>query len=142
MYVVQVLVLVLLGFDGSLVAKYISMNNQPCMTKPTLIDMNFDELYYCPFIVSRNRNDGNCNIAEDPFCRIYAPNKIGAVNLKAFIMTHVSLEWKMLTWTKKKWSTMIIKESFIQVMLNSTPKTMTKKQKCREKKEKKTEKSA
>ena len=37
---------------------------------------------------------------------------------------------------------MIIKESFIQVMLNSTPKTMTKKQKCREKKEKKTEKSA
>ena len=37
---------------------------------------------------------------------------------------------------------MIIKESFIQVMLNSTPKTMTKKQKCREKKEKKTEKRA
>ena len=32
---------------------------------------------------------------------------------------------------------MIIKESFIQVMLSSTPKTMTKKQKCREKKTKK-----
>ena len=92
MYVVQVLVLVLLGFDGSLVAKYISMNNQPCMARPTLIDMNSDELYYYPFIVSRNRYDRNCNIAEDSFCRIYAPNKIGAVNLKAFSITHVSLE--------------------------------------------------
>ena len=30
-------------FNASDYAKYISLNNQPCMTRPTLIDINPDE---------------------------------------------------------------------------------------------------
>ena len=40
-----VLVLVLLGFGGSLTTECVSMNNQPCMVRPTLVDLNLDELH-------------------------------------------------------------------------------------------------
>ena len=72
------------------------MNNQPCMVRPTLIDLNSDELYYYPFIVSMDKYDGSCNTAEDPFCRICAPNKIENVNLKAFNMITGKNESKIL----------------------------------------------
>ena len=39
-----VLVLMLLGFGRSLAIKCVSMNSQSCMVRPTLIDMNPDEL--------------------------------------------------------------------------------------------------
>ena len=61
------IVLVLMFFWGSLHLKCISVNNQKCMSIPTLIDLNFDELRYYPFIISLDRGDGCCKIAEEPF---------------------------------------------------------------------------
>ena len=46
------LVLLVLSFGGSLATKCISMNNQPCMVRPTVIDLNPDKLFYYPFIIS------------------------------------------------------------------------------------------
>ena len=60
-------VLVLLGFGGSSTAKYVTMNNQPCIVRPTLIDLNPDEVYYYTFIISLDKCGGSCNISEDPF---------------------------------------------------------------------------
>ena len=54
-----------LSFSKSLAAKYVSLNNQPCIVKSTLIDLNPDEprieLYYHPFLVTLDRYDGSCN---------------------------------------------------------------------------------
>ena len=62
-----VLVMVLLIVRGSLVPKFIVMNNQPCMVRPKLIIVNPDELHYYPFIISLGRYDGSCNTVEDRF---------------------------------------------------------------------------
>ena len=52
----------LLVFSGSLVTKCISLNNQPYLTRPTLIDLNTYEnnerLRHCPFMVSLDRFSG------------------------------------------------------------------------------------
>ena len=46
-------------------AKCISLSNQPCMTRPTLIDLNLDEydqrLHYYPFMFNIDRCNGSCN---------------------------------------------------------------------------------
>ena len=69
--VFTVLVLVLLFFAGSMAAakviKCVSINNQPYMIRLTLLDLNFDEFHYYPFVISMNRSDGSCNTTEHPF---------------------------------------------------------------------------
>ena len=46
------------------------------MVRQTLLDLNRDEPYYYPFIISMNRCNGSCNTVEDPFSRICIPNKM------------------------------------------------------------------
>ena len=42
----------LLSFSGSLAFKCMSLNNEPCMTRPTLIDLNSAELSYYILMIS------------------------------------------------------------------------------------------
>ena len=52
----------------------ISLSNQPCTTRPTLIDLNHDEynqrLRYYPFMVSLDRWNGSCNTFNNPSGRM------------------------------------------------------------------------
>ena len=70
-----VLVLVLLCFGGSMAINCVSMNNQPCMVRPTLVDLNPSELYYYPFTIIMDRCDGSCSTVKDPGGIICVPNK-------------------------------------------------------------------
>ena len=45
----------LLSFSGSLTTKSVSLNNEPCMIRPTLIDLNPVELNYYPFMISLDK---------------------------------------------------------------------------------------
>ena len=81
-----VLVLMMLGFGGSLTTKCVSMNNQPWMVRPVLIDSIPDELHYYSFIISLDGCDDSCNAIENLFGRICVPNKTEDLNLKAFNM--------------------------------------------------------
>ena len=60
-------------------AKWLSLNNEPYMIRPTLIDLNHDEYKqgwcYYPFMVNWDRCNGGCNTIDDPSGRIYVPNK-------------------------------------------------------------------
>ena len=75
-----VLVLMLVGFGGSLTIKCVSMNNQACLVRPTLIDLNLDELLYYPFIISMDRCDGSCNTVEDSYGRSEPEIMIKGIN--------------------------------------------------------------
>ena len=44
--------IVLLNFSESLTITYLSFNHEPCMIRPTLIDLNLIEFKYYPFIIS------------------------------------------------------------------------------------------
>ena len=73
------LVLVLLSLKLSLATKCVSMNNQSCMMRPMLFDLNPDDLHYYPF-------NGSSNIFEDQFGRIRVIKKTRDVNFKVFNM--------------------------------------------------------
>ena len=64
-----VLVLVLLGITGSLNTKYVSMNNHPCMVRPTLVDLDSNKPHYYSYIISLDRCDESCTTVEESFGR-------------------------------------------------------------------------
>ena len=53
----QVFIL-LLSFSKSLATKCLSLNDEPCMVRPTLIDLNHVELKYYPFMISLDKRNG------------------------------------------------------------------------------------
>lgn len=60
------------------------IKNQPFLTRPTLIDLNSDELCYHPFMVSLDTCDGSCNTFIDLSDRIRVSNKTKDEKLKVF----------------------------------------------------------
>ena len=55
----------LLSFSESLATKCVSLDNEPCMTKPTLVDLNHIELDYYSFIMNLDKCNGSCHVADD-----------------------------------------------------------------------------
>ena len=51
----------LLSFSSSLATKCLSLNDEPCMIRPTLIDFNPVELKDYPFQNSLGKCNGSCN---------------------------------------------------------------------------------
>ena len=47
--------IVLLSFSIFLATKCLFLNDESCMVRPTLIDINPDELKYYPFMISFNK---------------------------------------------------------------------------------------
>ena len=60
------------------------MNNQPRMVRLSHIDLNPDEIFDYPFIISMSWCNRSCNTVEDPVGGICAPNKMEDLNLKIF----------------------------------------------------------
>ena len=59
--------IVLLSFSESLArnrTKCLFLNDEPCMVRPTLIDMNPVKVKYYPFMISLNKCTGNCNVSS------------------------------------------------------------------------------
>ena len=56
---IKQLSIVLLSFSESLATKLMFLNDEPCMVRPTVIDMNPVELKYYPFMISLNKCTGS-----------------------------------------------------------------------------------
>ena len=64
------LFVVLSSFSSSLVrvakvsdqTKFLFLNGEPCMVRPTLIDLNPVELKYYPFMISLDKCTGSCSL--------------------------------------------------------------------------------
>ena len=68
------IVLVLMLFFGrSLAMKCASINDQQCLIRPLVIDLNLDALYYYLFSINMKRYDGRC--VEDLFDRTFVRSK-------------------------------------------------------------------
>ena len=52
----------LLSFSISTAIKCLFLNDEPCMVRPTLTDMNPLQLKYYPFMISLNKCIGSCNV--------------------------------------------------------------------------------
>ena len=75
--------------------KFLLLNDEPCMVRPTLIDMNPVELKYYLFMITSNKCTGNCNVL---FPEIYVPKETKDINVKAFNITANKNEAKAVTY--------------------------------------------
>ena len=69
----------LLTFSESLATKCLSLNNEPCMVRPTLIDLNPIEINYYPFMISLDKCNGSCNAADDLSIKLFVPSETSAM---------------------------------------------------------------
>ena len=77
----------LLSFSRSSAAKFMPLNNERCVTRPTLIDLNPVKFNYYPFMVSLDKFDWNSNnAADDLSAKVCVPSKKKGVNVKVFNM--------------------------------------------------------
>ena len=107
--------LVLLSFSESLAIKCLFLNDEPCMVRPTIIDMNPNELRYYLFMISLNKCTGSCKVLSPKTC---VPKELKDVNVKAFnritkwheaMTKHIpcNCKWKINSTTcnsKQKWN--------------------------------------
>ena len=75
-----------MSFSGYLATKCVSLSNEPCMVRPTAIDLNPIELNYYPFMISLDKCNGSCNAADNLSTKIGLPGKTKDVNVKVFNM--------------------------------------------------------
>ena len=65
----------LLSFSESLATKCVSLDNEPCMTKPTLVDLNHIELDYYSFIMNLDKCNGSCHVADNLYTMFQVKEK-------------------------------------------------------------------
>ena len=71
--------IVLLRISESLArgwTKCLFLNDEPCMVRPTLIDLNPVELRYYPFMISLDKCTGSCLILNVLSSKIGVPKEI------------------------------------------------------------------
>ena len=91
---IKQLLTVLLSFSSSLATKCISLNDEPCMIRPTLTDLNPVEFKYYPFMISLEKCNGSCNVLSPKIC---VPKKTKDINVKLFNMLTNKHEAKTMT---------------------------------------------
>ena len=71
---------------------FVSLNNQTCQARPTLLNINSDETLFYPLTVSVNNCRGSCSIIND----VCVPNKVNNMNVKVFTLMSGVNETKCL----------------------------------------------
>ena len=88
------LFLVLLSFSSSSATKCMFLNDEPCMVRPTLIDLNPVEFKYHSFMISLNKYIGSFNVLLPKICVLKETKDI---NVKEFNMITNKNEAKAIT---------------------------------------------
>ena len=63
----------------------ISMNNQPCKTRPGIVNVNSNNPIFYPFSIKTSKCSGNCNSINDPYARICVPHVVKDLDSKEFM---------------------------------------------------------
>ena len=88
---------VLLSFSSSLAhdrTKYLTLNDELCMVRPTLINLNPVEPKYYSFMISLDKCNASCNVLSPKIC---APKKTKDISVKVFNMITDKNEAKTIT---------------------------------------------
>ena len=72
----------LLDSNSEGLIKYVSINNQRCQARPTLVNTNSNETLNYPFTASVNKCGGSCNLIDDPYGQVCVPTKVKNMNVK------------------------------------------------------------
>ena len=71
-------------FSESLATKCMSLNTEPCIARRTFIDLNPIELNYYPFMISLDKCNERCNVADHLSTKICVSSEKKDVNAEVF----------------------------------------------------------
>ena len=69
--------------------KCVSLSNQPCKARPTIVNIKSDKtllIKFYSYTVTVNESGGSCNTSDDPYSQVCDQNKVRNMNLKVFIL--------------------------------------------------------
>ena len=67
-----------LAYNSEERIKCVSLNNRPCQTRPTIVNINY------PFTLSVNNWGWSCNTIHDPYAGVYVLDKVKNINEEVF----------------------------------------------------------
>ena len=82
-----------LSFSESLATKSFSLNDEPCMVRSFLIELNSAELKYYPFMINLEKSTGSCNFLSPKIC---VPKETKDINVKGFHIIRKKSEAKTI----------------------------------------------
>ena len=75
-----------------------SMNNQKCMSRPKIMDLNPHEPVFFPYSIKTNKCSGSCNNINDPFAKLCVPDIFKNINVKIFNLMSRINETRQIVW--------------------------------------------
>ena len=63
--------------------KCVSLKNQPCKSRRSIVNINSDKTLFYPLTVGVNKCGGNCKTVVNPYPRVFVPSKVKNI-LKLF----------------------------------------------------------
>ena len=78
----------------------ISMNNQECIIRPEIINLNTNEPMLYPYSIKINKCKGSCNTINDPYAKICVPDNIKNINVEVFNLMSRTNETRYMKWHK------------------------------------------
>ena len=76
----------------------VSMINQKCISRPTIIDVNANGPVFYPYSININKCSGSCNNINDPYAKLYIPDIIKNINVKVFNLISKINETRQIVW--------------------------------------------
>ena len=78
----------------------VSMNNEQCKARSSIIDVNSNEPVFYPYSIRVNKCSGSCNNINDPYTKLCVPDIAKNINTTVFdIMTQIT-ETRHIIWRK------------------------------------------
>ena len=62
----------------------VSMNNQVCIIRTEIINLNINKPMFCSYSIKINKCKGSCNTINDPYAKICFPEEIKNTNVRVF----------------------------------------------------------
>ena len=60
------------------------MSNQECKVRPVIMNINSDKPSFYPYSILMNKCSGSCNNINDPYSKLWVPDVVKNINVKAF----------------------------------------------------------
>ena len=76
----------------------ISMNNQECIVRPEIDNVNNAEPVFFPFSIRASKYSGRCNNINDPYAKLCIPDVVKNLNAKVFNLISTTNETRHIEW--------------------------------------------
>ena len=85
-----------LAFFGCNALKCVSMNNQECIIRSEIIDVNSNEPIFYPYSFEVNKCGSSCNNINNPYAKFGVPDVIKNIKVKVFNLMLRANETKII----------------------------------------------